>query len=280
MKIRSFYITALYVSFVLLTKGQTTFTLDRCLDIAREKNLKLRFSDLELQSLNLLHDEISTTGLPQISLHAGASYAPSFDRFGYDPALTNGGELAGQIEVEQSIFDGGVRGLKLDQTKLDIQRATIERKTVNRDLTFECKRLFIEALRAQNEIKLEQESVGQLVQYLEIVERLSKGGNASYTDLLKTQVQLSNAKISLQKAAEAIATAKYSLSELLGIAVDTSFNVEGSLENLLGASIDTASNQLLIPPHTLDIDIAELAIQKNILDMELSKRERFPVVSL
>jgi len=46
---------------------------------------------------------------------------------GYDPALSNGGQISGQVIVQQSLYDGGIRGLKSDQLSLDIDR--LRRKT-------------------------------------------------------------------------------------------------------------------------------------------------------
>jgi outer membrane protein TolC len=142
------------------------------------------------------------------------------------------------------------------------------------------KQVFIETLRSGREIVLEEESVSQLSEYLEIVRRLSKGGNAAYTDVLKTELQLSSARLAFQKAREEYAIAKYSLAELLGAPSDTSFVVAGTLN-------DTTTNENTPPllgifpdsTETLELSLASLAIKRSVLDVELTRHENYPTLS-
>jgi outer membrane protein TolC len=137
--------------------------------------------------------------------------------------------------------------------------------------------LFIEGLQSQRAIELQRESARQLKEYLELVERLSKGGAASYTDVLKTQMQLQSAERSIQKAHESLASVKYALAELMGGAIDTSFALEGSLGELLpnrkadGTPVDITQN--------LDIALAELNVNKSTFETELARSERLPVIT-
>jgi outer membrane protein TolC len=127
---------------------------------------------------------------------------------------------------------------------------------------------------------LEQQSVDQLVQYLDLTNRIAQGGMASATDVLKTQVQLSNAKISLQQVQEAAATAKYNLSELIGETLDTTFSIAGSLDSLLSSPAESLATAPDLPAIPLDISMAENDIHRNLLDMEITRHEKFPVISL
>jgi len=76
--------------------------------------------------------------------------------------------------------------------------------------------------------------------YLEKVKQLSGGGNASYTDLLKTKVQLSNAEISYEKSRESSSLAKYTLAELLGGTIDTAFIAVGTLNDSSSTPVDSS----------------------------------------
>ncbi len=274
--IRYFFILAVLVSFA---SGQEKFTLDRCLTLARTQNPHLRSAKNAVRSAVLSHAELSTTKLPQVKFSANTIYAPSSGSLGYDPALSNGGQIAGQVIVQQSLYDGGVRGLKADQISLDIDRLSKEQRMAERDVVFSVKQAFIEALRAEQEMSLQEESARQLSEYLEIVRRLSKVGSAAYTDVLKTELQLSNAQLSSQQAAEEFAVAKYSLAELIGTPLDTTFAIDGSLKNtytvidssLVSAIPDSSSN--------LELFAASLATKRSLLDIELTRHENYPTVS-
>lgn len=248
--------------------------------LARAQNLRMRNAENAIRTTELSHAELSTTKLPQIKLGASSIYAPSSGNLGYDPALSNGGQVTGQVIVQQLLYDGGIRGLKSDQLSLDIDRLAKEKRITERDLVFSVKQAFVETLRAEQEIILQEESVHQLSEYLDIVRRLSKVGSAAYTDVLKTELQLSNAQLSYQKAAEEFAVAKYALAELIGTPLDTAFNIVGSLIDT--ASIRTDSSSFIQNPDSLsnlEMSASSLAIKRTLLDVELTQHENYPTIS-
>jgi outer membrane protein len=267
--------------FVALSfaNGQAVFTLDRCLTLAHTQSPRMRSADNAIHTAELSQAELSTTKLPQIKLGASSIYAPSSGSFGYDPALSNGGQVAGQVIVQQSLYDGGIRGLKSDQLSIDIDRLAKEKRMVERDLVFSVKQAFVETLRSEREIILQEESVRQLGDYLDIVRRLSKVGSAAYTDVLKTELQLSNAQVSYQKAVEEFGVAKYSLAELIGTPLDTMFSVVGSLNDTAYAGIDSSlvnTNPDLLS--SLEMTVALLAVKRSLMDVELTQHENYPTV--
>jgi outer membrane protein len=268
----------LLLTWIPSVSGQTVLTLDQCLDLARQHNLQLRVSESASHAALLSRDELMTTKLPQFQFEASALYAPSSGHFGYDPLITNGGQYAGQIVGKQSLYDGGIRSLRAGQIGVDIDLTDKESKTTERDLTYAVKQAFIEALRADRESQLEIESVGQLNDYLERIRQLSNAGNASTTDILKTEVQRSEAEISFHKSQEEYSAAKYSLSELIGEAIDTSFALAGSLDDT--TRTDSLSFGYPDSVESLELQMAALTIQRNQLEIDLAHHELSPTVSL
>jgi outer membrane protein len=259
--------------------GQAVFTLDRCLTLARTQSPRMKSAQNAIRSAELSHAELSTTKLPQIKIGASSIYAPSSGSFGYDPAISNGGQVSGQVIVQQSLYDGGIRGLKSDQLSLDIDRLAKEKRMTERDLVFSVKQAFVETLRSEKEIVLEKESVSQLSDYLDIVRRLSKVGNASYTDVLKTELQLSNAQLSYQKATEEFAVAKYSLAELIGTLLDTAFSITGSLNDTTQTEVDLSQDHANPDSvSNLNLSAASLSMRRSLLDIELARHENYPTV--
>ena len=232
---------------------------------------------MSIRASGLAHDELMKTRLPQLKVNSEVSYAPASGTFGYDPAITDGGQMAGRVSVEQSLYDGGVRNLKSGQLSVEHSALTKEKDLGERDLKLTVEQLFIGGLQSQRAIELQQESARQLKEYLELVERLSRGGAASYTDVLKTQMQLQSTERSIQKAHESLASAKYTLAELMGGSIDTSFTLVGPLGALLpnrradGTAIDMTQN--------LDIALAELNVNKSTFETELARSESLPVIS-
>lgn len=261
----------------IVSSAQAQMTLDQCLDRARAFSFKSRTAELALRASALSRDELDKSRLPQVKFGSELSYAPASGTFGYDPAITDGGQFGGRIGVEQSIYDGGARTLKSGQLGVEYNALKTEKLRTVRDLTFAAEVLFIEALRSQRAIQLQDQSLAQLQDYLDLVQRLAKGGGASFTDVLKTQVQLQSAQRSRQKAQESLSTATYGLAELMGCALDTSFTLAGTLEELIPKN----EQDLALPSITqnLDITLAEFNVHKSTFDIDLAKSEWHPTIS-
>jgi len=276
--------TLLSVCLLLLlypiTNAQNVLTLDQCLERARSSSLRLRQSGDAIRKAEIAHSELTSGALPAARIDVGASFAPVSKHFGYDPAASNEGQLNGQIVVEQSIYDGGVRALKARRLRLECERLSGLKQSVERDVRFTVKELFIETLRAQLEADLRHESVQRLTEYQKLVKQLMAAGSANYTDLIKTQVELTTDSLSLWKAEELVATTRYELADLTGTPADTGFTVAGSLDDMassvpaagvIGTGLDTTSN--------LDIQRADLDARAGEIEVKLTKHERWPVIA-
>ncbi len=253
---------------------QQQLTLSNAIEVALKNNQQLTVARNAGLAREKARSELSTTMLPQFKVGLSTIYAPVSSSFGYDPAITNQGELGAQLFIQQSLYDGGARALRSDQLNLDVRGANIELESVKRDLRYAVTVAFIDVLRYQGEAVLRQENVDQLREYLELVQRRFHGGGASESDVLRTDVELSNAMVALSQAGSSYNAARYALSELLGGAIDTTLTVAGTLENLVEAPSDTLSDLLL------DLEFAQTGLERSALDLDLVKHEAFPVLSL
>jgi outer membrane protein len=264
-----------------LAYSQHIYTLDECLAIARKNSLALRISETSMRSSQSAHDELKTTALPQIKLGAGAMYAPTSKNFGYDPALSNGGQLAGQVILQQPLYDAGIRRLKSAQLDLELARLSHEHLANDRDIIFNVKEAYIALLLAQEATALQQSSTEQLSDYLDLVNRMYHGGNGSYTDVLKTNLQLSSARIAFEHSKESQTIAKFSLAQAMGIPADTTLMASGTLEHLSIPIADSLNSNSIDSSFTnLDLQMAQLEIQKGLVDVELARSERLPTFLL
>jgi outer membrane protein TolC len=277
--IRSLIVSAATICTV--ARAQEPLTLERCLSLASQNSPQLRIADNAIRFTELSLSELRTTGLPQIKVSASAIFTPIPPTFGYDPAISNGGQIAGQVIVQQSLYDAGIRGLKGDQFETDLARLTTERRLVHEDLVLAVTEAFVDGLRAREEVRLQSESVVRLDGYRNLVAQLHRGGTASYPDLLKTEVQTTSALIALEKARESYATARLSLAELIGTPGDTTGSPEGSLATLTGTLAESlASAPAPDPSANLDMSVAGLSVRRSLVEHDLAAHERFPDISV
>jgi len=260
--------------------AQGPLTLDSCLVIASRNSPALRSAENAVRSASLARAELLTTVLPQIQAVVDGIYVPVPPRYGYDPAITDGGEVRGLVAVRQSVYDSGMRSLKSDQFSLDIDRLGSERRLAALDLALAVKLAFYESLRARAEVELEKESLDQLEAYLGLLRRLYSAGSAGATDILKTEIQAAGAHLALAKAREASAGALIALEEAVGIPPDTSVRLAGSLDDAAGAGSDPAGSAPPDPDGTLDMTVAGMLVRHSMIDEDITRHERLPDIAL
>ena len=258
--------------------GQTSLSLDSCLVLARRNSPQLRIADNAVHAAGLARSELNTTALPQLQAVLDGIYIPVPPKYGYDPAITDGGEVRGVASLRQSVYDDGMRSLKSDQFSVDIERLENERRVAALDLTLAVKQAFCESLRARAEVVLQQGSVDQLEGYLGLVRRLYNAGSASATDLLKSEIQTSTARLALAKAREASIGALLALEEVMGVPPDTSVTLADSLGETSGLPPDSAG--VFDPASTIDMTVAGMLVRRSMLEEDIARHERFPDISL
>ncbi len=260
--------------------AQTVLTLDQCLAKARANSPTLRQAENAIRSTELSRTVENRAALPQMKFLAGASYAPSSPHFGYDPAISNGGQLGSQIVLEQSLYDGGKRRFRLTQLNIERERLTKEQRAASRDLEYAVRETFIEVLRARSEVVLRTQSAVRLADYLELVKRLNAAGAVGYTDFLKTQVEVNAADRAVKQAGESESIARLTLAELMGAPEDTAFTLAGSLDSLTIAMIDTTAFTGIDSTSNLDLAIAALNYKSRAAEIRATQQEWHPSISL
>jgi outer membrane protein TolC len=264
-----------------LLQAQHLYTLEECISIARKNSLALRISASSIHSTLSAQEELKMTARPQLKFGAGTIYAPTSKYFGYDPALSNGGQIAGQLILQQQIYDGGIRDLKSAQLDLELSHLSQEHYANDRDIIFGVREAYIELLFAQETAVLQQASTEQLSEYLDLVNRMYHGGNGSYTDVLKTTIQLASARIDVEQALESQNIAKLSLAQAMGIPGDTAIRASGTLEHLTRTTTDSLGIVVTDSSFTnLDLQMAQIEIEKDLIDVQLAQSERLPTILL
>ena len=253
---------------------QSPLSLASAIDLALNNNQQVVIAANERSMTEKARSEFANGALPQLKLGLSTIYAPTTSSFGYDPALSNGGQLSGQIFLQQSIFEGGARSVRSDQLMVDVRKASIGMQTVRRDLRYGVTTAFIEALRSRDEVALIESSIVQLRDYLEAARRRFFGGGASQSDVLRAEVELSNAELTLGQAKTSYIVARYGLAELLGGEIDSSLVPSGSLEGLIETLPGT------MPGHVLDLELARVEEDRSALDVRLAEVESNPVVAM
>lgn len=266
-----------WMALVLTVSGfahaaSDSLSLDDCLRLARENNPRSLASANAVESADLASGELRAQSLPQLKYRGTLEYSPSSKRLGYDPALTNGGQIGSQLVVEQTLYDGGKHGLARKKAELESLRARKEAQLNGLDLVFEVSQAFTEVLRLQEEAALKRVGQARLHEYLGLVERMHTGGQAGYTDVLKSRIQVSEAEAAARQTEVDLRTARFSLAGLIGKAIEDEVAAKGALDSASApAALDTSANA--------EWDLGRLDLQGAELDVDASRGEWKPTLA-
>ncbi len=265
----------------VLAQASDSLSIEQCVAIAKSHNLNVKIAGSAVRAANLGKTVAGKALLPQFKFAAGASYAPWSLKFGYDPAVSNGGEMGARVIAEQTIYDGGMRSLDIRRAGLNSDYEGVVYRKVEVDLEYEVRNTFIELLRAQQEQVYKSESTARLSDYYDLVKRLNAAGTVGYTDLLSAQAELTNARTTSLAAMQAVTIARYRLAEVMGTPDDTSFAAEGALDDLLVIAEDISEPVPAVDvAANLDRKAAELDYNRSQIEISQIRAEKKPSVSL
>lgn len=151
-------------------------------------------------------------GLPTGELYKGIGNAHSNTLTATLP-IYNGGKISGTIKKAKAGYLYSEQGVQLAYNEM--------RNTVTNG--------YFDMLQADNMQKLGRESVDRLADHLKNVEAQYEVGVVAKVDVLRSQVELANAKQSLIKAENAYQIAEANLNKIVGLPMDTQLK----LDNLL-----------------------------------------------
>ncbi len=222
----------LYRGSVLAQESQGPLTLEESIKIAMERSLTLHSAEVGVAGSEFRRKEAITNFLP---LWTGQY---SWTKYSYPAFIGNiGGNLSGLTQssssnvynfstiLAQPIFTGGLNlaNYRLAKLGVDLSKETLE--SAKRDLVLQVRVGYFIILRAEKFLAVAQQQVKQFEAQLEVTKAFFEVGIVPKNDVLLAEVNLANARQSLIKAENDVATAKASFNILLRREIHTPLKV-------------------------------------------------------
>lgn len=175
------------------------------------------------------------------------------------------GESQNSVALFQKLETGGKRKLRVQVAKKEKNVLELDLQTTLADITAKVRKAFFNALTAQDELKLANETLEIAKNLMSISNERFETGDISKIDVLKAEIELSNTKMRVQDAERKKLNSVKTLKTVMGVP-----NI--ALNNLLPISVtDTPSlnleklNDLLLKNHPA------LKARKKVVDLSLIK---------
>lgn len=201
-------------------------TLEESVRTALDNNYNIKQQEAEYDSAVWARHQARRSFGPTVNWQStatkmGGKYYDSANlsrSFGNGLTLTmpiyTGGQLEGAIKAADLAMNANELGLEL--CKQQVKAATMS--------------AYYQALQAENQIKVAQDSVNTLTEHLKNVNAQYTVGTVAKSDVLGTQVQMANAEQNLINANNSYDVAIASLNNVMGLPTDTELNLTDSLD--------------------------------------------------
>ncbi|PIV06974.1 MAG: TolC family protein [Syntrophobacterales bacterium CG03_land_8_20_14_0_80_58_14] len=256
----------------LIRKGET-LDLQRCIAITMERHPGIQAAAGTLRAGDSRIGQARSGYYPQLNGSAGYSRT--------DPTTSAGqvyDSYSSSVSLSQNLYDFGKTStqVKIQEFNRDSFRSDLD--NIRTQVSFGVKQAYFGLLQAGRNRDVSREMVEQFRQHLDQARAFFEVGAKPKFDVTKAEVDLSNAKLNLIKAENALRLARVALNNAMGLSEAPDYEVADQLSSLR-AEIDL--NEILRKAYDRRPDLKAIAVKRKSLEqsIELARKGYYPSVT-
>lgn len=280
-------IVLLSISNAVNAQDKLSLTLDRAIEIGLQNSKLLHSSLMKVKGAEAKVKEVSALRLPSLKLNAGYRRLSEVDPFiittpfGSFPIAPG---IFDNYSVQLSVFQPLFTGFRLAgnvNLNEELSKATTEEYNKDKsELMFNIKNSYWGVFKAIQFKKVMDETVEQIKAHVEDAKNLEKAGMLTRNDILKIEVQLSNAIYQQLEAENAVKLTMTALNNVMGIPLNTQIEIASDVNlnqyksDELSKLVDAAIN------NRPEIKAADSRVKASEAGVTLAKSSWYPQLSL
>lgn len=260
--------------------AQKNLTLDECRKMALENNKQARLSGYSIQKAEQEMKAMKSNYLPKISVSGGYLYADKNFSMNLAPSMTaslnmNNSYFAG-LQVEQPIYMGGkiMAANKISHTGFEISR--LNKQKTDTEILVAVDEAYWGLVKANELLTVANKYKEAVEEVYRNVKHLYQTGMVPKNNLLKVQVKLNEADLSLHRSQNTIRQSKMSLCHILGLSLASEINTSGEL----GANIIPVEKEKFAVEDRLEYQTYSKMIDLKKQEIRLTRSEFLPQIGL
>ena len=174
-------------------------TLDYYIGQALKNSPLLKDYELQIASNGVDSLRVKATFKPQVGLNGQVYYTPSYNGYGYDGAVTNGGNYQLQVNASQQLIMRRPKHAQLQSLDIQNQSLSNTSKISELDLKRSVTELYIIAYRDFSMIRSVNEILSLLNDEEELLKPLIQRGIYAQTDFLNLQLAKEGQRLTLRQ---------------------------------------------------------------------------------
>ena len=246
-KILAFCMIFLLVPVAGPAQQKLALTIERAIQTGLENSKALHTSQFRLQAADARAGEASTLGLPSLKFNGvysrlsdvptqaitlpagsfGPGFPPSDVAMTFSPTILNNYTL--RATLQQPLFTGGKISGAINVAEFNAKASQHDLQKDKADVIYNIKAAYWNLYRAIEFKKFVDENVTQIRTHSADAEGLLRQGLLTTNDVMKVQIQLSDALVRQIDADNNVTVAMYVLNNTLGLPLQTALSLESTI---------------------------------------------------
>ncbi|OEK05652.1 hypothetical protein BFP71_17815 [Roseivirga misakiensis] len=261
------------------------WTLEECVNYARENNLTIRNSQLTQVQNQIAVKQSKFARLPNLS--AGGGMGKSFGRT-IDPvtnSFVSQAFLSGSLSANagMTVYQGGILNNTIKQNELNLQASAFDLEKAKNDVGLSVATNFLNVLLNREQLENAKYQLQVTATQLDRTKKLVEAGSDPITRQLDLESQLASNEVQVVNAENALGLAILNLKQSMQMPANESLEI--SVPELEVENVNMTANA---PSRIFDIAVenqpevksAELGIKSSVLGEKIAKGAFLPTVSL
>lgn len=248
--------------------------LNECIEIGLQNNPKFQSSGFTVEGSKAKIDEAFSAYYPTINANSSAdAYSKNNGTQRYD-------NFSSGVTLSYDIFRGYRTKSSYEASKENYNSSVYQHETNRQDLVFNIIQAYYRSLQLERIVKSAEEAVKNSFLHLEFAKAKQKAGMATRSDVLKSEVELSNAELNKIQAANSLLSVKGILNQLMGFPSDSLVKLTDDLsivDELPVQPFDTLLNMALNSRSEIKKYQSLLSAQQNYI--QVAKSGFYPSLS-
>jgi outer membrane protein len=263
-----------------IIKKDESLNLERCIEIALKMQPAIMAAMSTANANQSKIGQAQSNYYPQIDWTSNASRTSTGTRtsFGFATRSVIYNSYSTGLNLNQNIFDFGKTAAQVKVQKLTYDSSLSDLETVSEQITFNVKQTYYGVLQAKRNRDVAADTVKQFQQHLDQAKGFYEVGTHPKFDVTKAEVDLSNAKLNLIKAENAVRIAVANLNNAMGVPDAPEYILEDNLsfQNYNITFEDAMTKAYKNRPDLMAIILKKQAAESSI---KLAKKGYFPVLT-
>ena len=255
-------------------------TLDRCIELALGNNPDINAAFNDIFAYDARIKEVWSNYFPQLSWQTGYTRTRQLQLSdALQESLTYNYFVLGQITLQQMLYDFGVTQNQATIKRLDYEAAKTTLIATINNVIYETKDAYYQLLYAFENKRVAEDTVLKFEMFYNQAKAFYEIGVSPKVDVTIAEVNLSDSKLKLIQADNAVSLAVARLNNVMGVPFIDKYNVVERLK-YLPTDIDFKKSIEIARESRPEIKLAQLRLENSRQTVKLVKKSYLPTLSI